>query len=126
MRPDIFPFLAITLVFTTTTSTFAVYNLQALGEDNPSLLNISYSIANFGFVPYGKTIIARLMASPNFSSECIVDPGEAASYGKPDFMQKIVSCWSREESANSWRRPWMRSEWAHSWQWSWTIKSTSN
>jgi hypothetical protein len=46
----------------------SVYNLQALGEDQPALLNISYSIANFGFVPYGKTIVARLMASPNYSS----------------------------------------------------------
>lgn len=33
-------------------ATLSVYNLQALGENNPALLDIPYSIANFGFVPY--------------------------------------------------------------------------
>jgi hypothetical protein len=31
--------------------TLAVYNQQALGDNNPQLLDIKYSIANFGFVP---------------------------------------------------------------------------
>ncbi len=29
----------------------SVYNLQALGENDPELLNIAYSVANFGFAP---------------------------------------------------------------------------
>ncbi len=33
-------------------STLSVYNLNELGDSNPRLLNISYSIANFGFAPY--------------------------------------------------------------------------
>lgn len=32
--------------------TLSVYNLQALGQEAPALLDIQYSIANFGFVPY--------------------------------------------------------------------------
>lgn len=35
-----------------THQTLAVYNLEALGVKNDALLNISYSIANFGFAPY--------------------------------------------------------------------------
>jgi hypothetical protein len=61
-------------------ATLAVYNMQALGEDVPQLLNISYSIANFGFAPYfhqthryGKTIVARVMHAPGFSDECTLD-----------------------------------------------------
>jgi hypothetical protein len=65
-------YLCLFLLIATAGCSFGVYNLQALGEKSPALLNISYSIANFGFVPYGKTIIGRLMASPNFSSECSV------------------------------------------------------
>ncbi len=34
------------------TATLSVYNLQALGENDQTLLNISYSIANYGFAPY--------------------------------------------------------------------------
>lgn len=34
------------------TCTLTVYNQQALGSTDPSLLDIQYSIANFGFVPY--------------------------------------------------------------------------
>ena len=33
-------------------ATLSVYNLQALGENDQALLNISYSIANYGFAPY--------------------------------------------------------------------------
>lgn len=32
-------------------ATLSVYNLQALGESNAELLDIPYSIANFGFAP---------------------------------------------------------------------------
>jgi len=32
-------------------STLSVYNLQALHSSDQSLLNITYSIANYGFVP---------------------------------------------------------------------------
>lgn len=32
-------------------ATLSVYNLQALGESNEELLDIPYSIANFGFAP---------------------------------------------------------------------------
>ena len=46
------PTLITLLVLTTLGSAaLSVYNLQALGETDQSLLNISYSIANYGFVP---------------------------------------------------------------------------
>lgn len=32
-------------------ASLSVYNLQALGESNTELLDIPYSIANFGFAP---------------------------------------------------------------------------
>jgi hypothetical protein len=83
---------AFLLLLQTGGCSFAVYNLQALDEKNPELLNISYSIANFGFVPYGKTIIGRLMASPNFSSECGVVGGEAGNYGRGGCTQRTASC----------------------------------
>jgi hypothetical protein len=80
---------------------FGVYNLQALGESNSGLLAINYSIANFGFVPYGKTIIGRLMSSPNFSSECGVVEGNGHNYGTGASTQRTASCSSRAGSASS-------------------------
>lgn len=82
MRSSLLIVVSLITLFAMGKATLSVYNLQALGEDDSHLLNISYSIANFGFVPYGKTIIARLMASPNFSSECTVEPGEFSNYGR--------------------------------------------
>lgn len=73
-------------------SNLSVYNLQALGESNAQLLNIPFSIANFGFAPYGKTIIARMMHSPNFSDECVIDPNATANFCKPQIIQKTHSC----------------------------------
>ena len=80
---------------------FGVYNLQALEEGDSELSSISYSIANFGFVPYGKTIIGKLMSSPNFSSECGVVDGNAHNYGIVSCTQKIASCSFRGESVSS-------------------------
>jgi len=79
-------------------ATLAVYNMQALGENVPELLNISYSIANFGFAPYstqqfryGKTIIARLMHSPDFSNECLIG-SPTDNYCMNLTIQRILSC----------------------------------
>lgn len=45
--------LILPLLLTLAGCSLSVYNLQALGSKNdPALLNISYSIANFGFAPY--------------------------------------------------------------------------
>ena len=38
-------------VLSLASATLSVYNLQALGESNAELLDIPYSIANFGFAP---------------------------------------------------------------------------
>lgn len=47
------PLLALLLALPLLVSpTLSVYNLQALGENEPELLDIPYSVANFGFVPY--------------------------------------------------------------------------
>ena len=35
-----------------TNATLSVYNLQGLEQNDQSLLNIKYSIANYGFAPY--------------------------------------------------------------------------
>ena len=50
----------------------SAYNLQALGKEAnyQNLENINFSMANFGFVPFGKTMIGQLIISPNMSDEC--------------------------------------------------------
>lgn len=49
--------LILVILITLTSCNLSVYNLQALGENDPNLLNISYSIANFGFAPYSQTYL---------------------------------------------------------------------
>jgi hypothetical protein len=44
--------LVLVALVATASCTLSVYNLQALGESNEALLDIKYSIANFGFVPW--------------------------------------------------------------------------
>ena len=58
-------------------SKLSIYNYEALEETDEALLDIPYSIANYGFAPYsmlrfrfGKTIIGQLVHSPNFGEEC--------------------------------------------------------
>ena len=69
-------------------SMLSVYNLQALEETDTALLDIPYSIANYGFAPYdllrcrfGKTIIGKLVHSPSFGDECSLELDPNIDYG---------------------------------------------
>jgi len=44
--------ILIGILATQASATLSVYNLEALGEKDENLLNIPYSIANYGFAPY--------------------------------------------------------------------------
>ncbi len=49
---EVLALVVLVLLISTGEATLSVYNWQALGGTDSSLLNISYSIANYGFAPY--------------------------------------------------------------------------
>lgn len=51
MRANPILFLCLILTASLVTSNLSVYNLQALEETDTTLLDIPYSIANYGFAP---------------------------------------------------------------------------
>lgn len=59
---QVLPIFIVALLVPLPSAILTVYNLQALDNNDQSLLDISYSIANYGFAPYRSqhTALAKL------------------------------------------------------------------
>lgn len=68
-------------VISLASATLSVYNLQALGESDLELLDIPYSIANFGFAPYLQLHLD--LARPSSLDSCIPPTSPLNAWSTP-------------------------------------------